>query len=214
MNDRLENKLTMYRSVETLLDNNAAKTGTIPALSTSITNFKNVLTEIDNAEQERISATPGKTATKTEAENILISEAVTVAAAIKAMGSVTGNQEAIDTGDVTKSKLVSARDTELTALTQRIYDYANTNAMALLGYGITAGMLSSLQARIIDFDAALGTREESVSIRVAAGQELETFFGQADDILTNQVDKMMEVFRESDTQFYNEYKNARVIRDL
>jgi hypothetical protein len=40
------------------------------------------------------------------------------------------------------------------------------------------------------------------------------YSGQADDILGNQMDTIMEVFRESDTQFYNEYKNARVIRDL
>ena len=53
MNDRQENKLTMYRAVETLLDNNAAKTGPITALATAITNFKNLIGEIETAEQEK-----------------------------------------------------------------------------------------------------------------------------------------------------------------
>ena len=214
MNDRLENKLTMYRAVETLLDNNTAKTGPVAALAAAITNFKNLIMEIENAEQERINATAGKTVSKTNAESLLISEAITIAAALKALGSVTNDPELVAIGSATKSSLIGTRDTDLSTQTRRIYESANGNAVALADYGITPAMITSLQTRIADFDAALGTREESVSLRVAAGQELENFFKQADDILMNQTDKMMELFRTSDTQFYNEYKNARVIRDL
>lgn len=214
MNDRLENKLTMYRAVETLLDNNAAKTGPITALATSITNFKNLIGEIETAEQERQTATTGKTATKGEAEALLISEAVTIAAGLKALGSVTNDKELLEAGSETKSSLYGTRDTDLVTKTQQIYNYANTNAAALADYGITPGMITNLQTQIATFNGALGTREESVALRVAAGAEVENFFKDADKILTNQMDTMMEVFRESDKQFYNEYKNARVIRDL
>ena len=214
MNDRQENKLTMYRAVETLLDNNAAKTGPIAALSTAITNFKNLIGEIETAEQEKQTATTGKTASKGEAEAVLISEAVTIAAGLKALGSVTNNKELIEAGGETKSSLYGTRDTDLVTKTQLIHDFANTNAIALADYGITPAMITSLQTRITDFNSALGTREESVALRVAAGAEVEGFFKDADNVLVNQVDKIMEVFRESDTQFYNEYKNARVIRDL
>ena len=214
MNDRLENKLTMYRAVETLLDNNTLKTGTIAALTPAILSFKNLIVEIENTEQERITATPGKSASKADAEENLINEAVTIAAAIKALGNVTNDQELIEIGSETKSSLARKRDTELVAAAQRIYDTASTNSAALADYGVTPAMITDLQTRIADFDGALGTREESTSLRVAAGQELKNVFGQVDDVLTGQIDKMMEMFRESDTQFYNEYKNARVIRDL
>ena len=214
MNDRLENKLTMYKAVETLMDNNAAKTGPITALATSITNFKNLIGEIETAEQEKQTATTGKTASKGEAEAILISEAVTIAAGMKALGSVTNDKELLEAGSETKSSLYGTRDTDLVTKTQQIYNYANTNAAALADYGITPAMITSLQTRITEFNAALGTREESMALKVAAGAEVEGSFSDADNILVNQMDKMMEVFRESDTQFYNEYKNARVIRDL
>jgi hypothetical protein len=214
MNDRQENKLTMYRAVETLLDNNAAKTGPITALATAITNFKNLIGEIDTAEQEKQTATTGKTASKGEAEAILISEAVTIAAALKALGSVANDKELIEVGGETKSSLYGTRDTDLVTKTQLIHDFANTNALPLADYGITPAMITSLQTRITNFNGALGTREESVALRVAAGAEVESFFKDADNVLLNQMDTIMEVFRESDTQFYNEYKNARVIRDL
>ena len=214
MNDRLENKLTMYKAVETLLDNNAAKTGPITALATAITNFKNMITEIETAETEKQTATTGKTASKGEAEAVLISEAVTIAAGLKALGSVTSSEELMEAGSATKSSLYGARDTDLVGQAQRIHDYANDIAVALADYGITPAMITSLQTRITDFNNALGTREESVALRVAAGAEVEGFFKDADNVLLNQMDKIIEVFRESDTQFYNEYKNARVIRDL
>jgi len=214
MNDRLENKLTMYRAVETLMDNNAAKTGPITALATAITNFKNLIGEIDTAEMEKQTATTGKTANKGEAEAVLIAEAVTIAAALKALGSVLNDKELLEAGSETKSSLYGTRDTDLITKTQVIHDFANTNAVALADYGITPAMITSLQTRIDDFNSALGTREESMALRVAAGAEVESFFKDADNILGNQMDTIMEVFRESDTQFYNEYKNARVIRDL
>lgn len=154
MRDRLENKLTMYRAVETLLDNNAAKTGTITALATAITNFKNFITEIDNAEQERIDATTGKSASKAEAESDMISEAVTIGAALKALESVTKNQELIAVGNVTKSSLDKTRDPDLVTITQRIHDYANDNSAALADYGVTPAMITSLQTRITEYNAA------------------------------------------------------------
>jgi len=204
----------MYRAVETLLDNNAAKTGPITALATAITNFKNLIGEIDTAEMEKQTATTGKTANKGEAEAVLIAEAVTIAAALKALGSVLNDKELLEAGSETKSSLYGTRDTDLITKTQVIHDFANTNAVALADYGITPAMITSLQTRIDDFNSALGTREESMALRVAAGAEVESFFKDADNILGNQMDTIMEVFRESDTQFYNEYKNARVIRDL
>ena len=33
-------------------------------------------------------------------------------------------------------------------------------------------------------------------------------------ILENQIDNLMEVYKASDTQFYNEYWEARVIKDI
>jgi DNA-binding MltR family transcriptional regulator len=65
-----------------------------------------------------------------------------------------------------------------------------------------------------DFDAALGTREEGVANHTAATKKVEDFFTEADTILYEQVDKMMELFRTSDTPFYDAYKDARVVRDL
>ena len=214
MKDRLENKLTMYKAVETLLDNNSAKTTPIAALTTSITTFKGLIADIEASEAERLTTTAGKTATKREAETALIDEAVTIAAAIKALGSVTNNESLKSIGSVTKSTLVSERDTNLLRMVQGIYDNANINAVALADYGIDAAMITSLQTRMDDFSHALGLREEGVALHSAATKKVEDLFDDADKILTEQIDKMMETFRTSDTPFYDAYKDARVVRDL
>lgn len=214
MNDRLENKYTMYKAVETLLDNNAVKTATIPALTTAITNFKNFIVQISDMEQARSTSTSGKAADKKQKEDALISEAVPVAAALKALGSATNNTELAVIGKATKSSLYALRDTELDKDTQIIHDTANENIADLADYGVTAATLTSLQTRIDDFIAALGVREEGSALRVAAGIEVSSLFKDNDIILKNQMDAMMEQFRESDTLFYNEYQSARTIIDL
>jgi hypothetical protein len=43
---------------------------------------------------------------------------------------------------------------------------------------------------------------------------MSNLFTQADTILTEQLDRMMEKFNSSDQQFYQEYKSAREIKDL
>ena len=43
---------------------------------------------------------------------------------------------------------------------------------------------------------------------------LSELFVQADEVLKEEIDPMMQVFRMSDAEFYNEYRAARVIRDL
>jgi hypothetical protein len=214
MKDDFENKLTMYKTVETLFNNNSAKTTPIAALATSIANFKSMIDEIEKGELERKNATTGRSESKAAAKSALVSEAITIAAAVRALGSVTNNQELIAAGDISSRKLTRARDTDVVLRTQSIHNYANANAAALTDYGVTPAMIVSLQTRITAYDSKLGTREEGTALREAAGRKVKSFFEQADVILAEQIDGMMEIFRGSDTQFFNEYRSARVIRDV
>ena len=52
------------------------------------------------------------------------------------------------------------------------------------------------------------------STKSAAGRVMSDIFKDADAILEEQLDSMMEKFNSSDQQFYLEYKSAREIKDL
>ena len=64
------------------------------------------------------------------------------------------------------------------------------------------------------FEKALGARESSVAERVSAGTTLAKLFDDADELLRDDLDHLMEQVRGEFPQFYNEYLSARVIKDI
>ena len=81
-------------------------------------------------------------------------------------------------------------------------------------YGVTAVTIAALDTKLNSYSSALGGKEASFTTRLAAGKVLSELFDDADGILKDQLDRMMEMFAPTDQQFYLEYKSAREIKDL
>ncbi|MBE0538477.1 MAG: hypothetical protein IH620_02095 [Ignavibacterium sp.] len=214
MNDRQENKFTMYEAVADLLDANTAKTSSMTAFATAFTSFKDVMTSISEKNIQKGSVTAGKTTLKNEQQLDLIEEAVPIAAALFALGSATNDPHIKEIANVKKGTLMNLRDTELIDKITLIKDTADANSAGLVAYGVDVAAISSLDAKITSYNTALGGKESSFATKNAAGQILSGLFDQADAILKDQLDRMMEMFKPTDEQFYLEYKSAREIKDL
>ncbi|HCY76737.1 MAG TPA: hypothetical protein DHV28_12525 [Ignavibacteriales bacterium] len=214
MQDKLENKFTMYKALESLLDANSAKLSPITALTPIIADFKDRIVAIQAKDDLANTADAGNTSTKANDEAALISDAVTIAAALYALGASTNDEHLKELSKVTKSSLKNLRDTQLTTQVSNIKNLADANSAALAGYGITAPMITDLDAKITAFNTSLGARELGSNVSSAAFQQMEIMFKETDKLLKEQMDKIMEIFRTSDPQFYSEYEQSREIIDL
>lgn len=214
MRDTLENKFTMYRAVETLLDDNTAKTAAIPIFATRLTEFKDVLVQIVDKEDSRTTATMGMTADKKEKRNAMIEDAAVLAAKMRTLGFDTNDDRLIEMGDLKRSDLARMRDTQLIPTVQGLKNTADLNSAELAPYGVTALMITDLDTKLTDYNTALGSKESSFSVKGAAYTALLGLFDSADDILKNKLDNLMEGFKTSDNEFYNQYKIAREIHDI
>ncbi|HCY74344.1 MAG TPA: hypothetical protein DHV28_00350 [Ignavibacteriales bacterium] len=214
MNDKQENKLTMYNAVTTLLVANSAKYATVTALSTALTNFQDIIAAISEKNILKNSATAGKTTLKSQERTALISAVVPVAGGLFALGTATNDPRLQALGNIKKGTLQNLRDTELTDQATLVKNTADAYAAQLVAYGVEALQIANIDTIISAFNSALGGKESSFSTKFAAGSVLSDLFKQGDSILTDQMDRMMEKFNSSDPQFYLEYKNARVIKDL
>mgnify|MGYP001031277974 CR=1 FL=1 len=214
MRDTLENKYTMYRAVETLLDDNAAKTASIPIFATRLTEFKDVLLQIVDKEDNRNTATLGMTADKRAKRSAMIEDAAVLAAKIRTLGFDTKDERLIQMGDFKRSDLDKMRDTQLLPTVLGIKNEADANSASLVPYGVTPVIITDLDSKMTDYNAALGSKESSFSVKGAAYTALLGLFDSADDILKNKLDNLMEGFKTSDNEFYNQYKIAREIHDL
>ena len=148
MTDPQENKFSSYRTVQTVLHNNAAEAGTIKALALEVTNFDNSVALLDSLAQAQGTDTSGVTQSKANTSAQMVDTVMRVAGALKAFASVGNDATLLDKASLTKSALSDARDEARPTKAQEIHDLANTNIAALGDYGITAATLTGLQTRI------------------------------------------------------------------
>jgi len=214
MNKTQENKRTMYESILSLLTVNATKTATVPAFAVSEAAFRSIVARIEAKSQQYNNATAGKVKAKQDAEAKLIAATLAMAAALFAYGRKQKDAEMKAKADISETALRSMRDTELITQSNAILALVNSNLQALADYGVTQAVASEFQAKIASFTAALGSRESSVAERVGARTSLGDLFKQADELLAEELDQLVELLRASEPQFHTEYFAARVVKDL
>lgn len=214
MNDTMENKFTMYKAVVKLFDDNAAKIAAITALTPVINTLKDNIAAIGETDNTARTSRKGNAAAKSADELELIEDAVVIASALFALGSSNSDDRLMALSDVTKTKLIALRDTQLITDITNIKNLADANAADLTGYGITAQMIADLDTKLTTFDTSLGKGETGASTSSAAYKSLDVLFSETDDLLENSADKIMKVFIKTDPVFYSVYESTRSIKDL
>lgn len=213
LNKHQENKLSTYEGVLNILKDNEDKTSTVTGFSESVTELDSVVSKIKLKAAEKADATSGKTAAKYLAEDGLISALLPVSASLVILGRREKDMTLKEKATVTESGLRRMRDTELSTKANSIYELAASRATDLQARGVTAEKLTALKAKIETYDQTLSARESSVSERMGASQSLVDLFKEADSLLDEEVDGLMEHVRDDYPQFYNEYFAARMIKD-
>ena len=106
------------------------------------------------------------------------------------------------------------RTNEQLNLAKMMLDLATANLAALGAFGVSQAMLDDLKSRIAAYDAATKQVSSGMAERVGARTAVSDLFNQADQILKDEVDRMIQFFRVSVPEFYNDYRAARVIKDI
>ncbi|MEP6685555.1 MAG: hypothetical protein ABJB22_02155 [Verrucomicrobiota bacterium] len=211
MNDLQENKLSMYRTVQTVLNNNQAEFSDVAALGTQQTAFSDSIGMIDSLGQAQQSDTSGVTIDKANFSQQMMDKALQVAGGLMAFASVGKDTSLQKKAEVNKSTFNRARDEERDQIAQEIHDLANANLAALASYGITAATLTALQTRIDAYKLGAAGPQVAKAQRSSLTELLDQEFDRADMILGDRIDGLVEQFNGSGTTFYNDYKNARKI---
>ena len=209
-----ENINSMFKAVSSLLAANQAKIDTLPALANSVSNFNQKLGDIQNKDAEYTHLTSGKTNMKNSAEEDMIEALLPIASAVNVYAKINGKADLKENSKVTVSDLRRLRDSELLIKAQYLHDIAQTNIADLANFGVAEANLTNLQSLIDTYKSSIEVKDTSFAEKSAARESLSKLFDDANEILKEEIDMLMELFRTSDSDFYNSYKSARVIRDL
>jgi len=209
-----ENKFSMYRAVYSVLNENQTEVATIPALESAKTNFNTLMTSINEKDNAYKTSTAGKTDAKKNVKETLLDVLVPCTNSLFAYASKAKIADLKANTNVSISKFRQMRDNDFINKARSIHDLLNSNVASLADYGITAAKVTELNEKLNDYADAIGNKDASYASKSAARQTLSQLFDQADVVLKNEIDSLMESFKTANEIFYNKYWSARVIKDL
>ena len=214
MTKREENKLTMYKAVLGMLKNNKAKTDTVVAFKTVEAQFSEAVENIETKHSKHQTVAKGAAQQKGVDEDELVDGIVTLGSLLYVLAVQKGDRTLQEIAKVTESQLKQKRDAELLSRARDIFEKAEANKGELANYGIDEAKLGAIKTQIDKYGGALEGTEAVAAEKTAARQALSQAFDQVDHVLYDKIDPLMEIFRTSDSDFYNQYFSARVIKDL
>lgn len=204
----------MYLAVQNVCNANNTLWNAMPAFVQAFTDFGTTLADIGAQTQIQEGKTTGITQNKQQEEDEMIQATIEIAAAVYAYASRIGDNNLRTRVSYSPSQLRDMRDTTLRDTCQNIHDTAATIIADLADYGKTPADLDQQQQEINDYAAILAEPRTAIGTRATATARLTELFQQADDLLKNQIDKLMLTWQNTQNQFYKQYQNARIIIDL
>lgn len=214
MNKSGSNKLSMYKAVEALLNVNTVKFSGLTVMNTIKTELSQLIAKLLLKEQDLNTVFTGKTLTKDIFKDELIRSLTPVARSLFVFAKRGKQWDVMNIADVKRGMLLRMRENELEIRSKQIMELARGNKQALEEFNLTEADLIILESNINSFTLARNEKETGYAERVAANTELDSLFNKIDQLLKEDLDGVMESFKEKDPTFYNEYRTARVIRDL
>lgn len=211
LNARQEVKLNMYDVVIVKCDDNAAVVNKTPALAGALDEFKTKVASIHAAAPTSAAVITGFATDKTTHKKNVSELASFVAGKIYAYGAKTKNPVLKEAADFSLSDLKRTKDGEFAARCQTIHDLGAENITVLADFGLKPTDLTELQTAIDSYAASAPKPRAALTDRVTVKQNIKTLFTEADEILSEQMDKLVESMSKTEPDFATTYFAARVI---
>jgi hypothetical protein len=206
-------KLNMYDAVKFACEDNATTVAALNAFKTAFDELKDKIAAIKEVAQQKDMPTGGAAADKKARKKNLSQSAGTMARAIYAYAATIGDPTLKEQANFTPSDLLRTKDEMLAPRCRNIHDLATANAEALKDYGVSAAKLTALQTAIDAFAEAVPRPRAAINTRSALKTSLKQLFAEADQILADRMDTLVELFAETNPAFIAVYQSARLIVD-
>lgn len=214
MNSRQENKLSMYLGEKKILTDYNATWVAIPGFATVVSTFFSKITVIQTTENRQQRTTKGVTTDKKNKKLELIEKMLVVAGGIMSFAQDTADNELFELVNFRPSELEHIGDSLLVDRANLILVTGNTHAANILPKGITAVILGELQTLITEYETLVVGPRDLIVDKKTATEQLVVLFSDTDDLLKNNLDRLMMQFKTTNDDFFRKYFNGREIIDL
>ncbi len=186
----------------------------LKAFNKGVTELSDLIQEIEDTDAVSSSADKfGPAADKAKAAQLLGDGAFEIASAVHACAVDSGNDALALTMDFSRSDVTRGRDGSIVQRCQGILNTATELVDSLGDYGVTTAKLNTLKKRVEGFDALRSKPREGITAGSAATKRVPKLFRKATVLLARKLDRLAVQFKESEPEFYAQYKAARVVVD-
>ncbi len=139
MTTKQKNKLSMYEATENIVVLNTATWTPITAYGDAFLLYQGMIGDIKALQVKQEADLKGITENKNNKESVLISSTLIISKPMVAYANVTNNPQLRQEVDYSEDALKRSADSDLLARCTLIKQRADTHALALVDYGVTAG---------------------------------------------------------------------------
>jgi hypothetical protein len=214
MNKRQLDKISSYQILRLVLEDAAYKPlwAPLPAFAKGVAAFYGSLNLLTALTQTQGTLLTGVTVNKGRLAESVINRAVLVAGALAAYASATGNRTLFAKADLRAGNLQKLRDAALDDAALALQDLAaaefGPNAAKLAEYGLNATRLTELSSAITAYSAVVGKPFAERAKRKSATDAIPDELARIDQILSEQLDRLMPQFAVY-KEFVAAYETAR-----
>jgi hypothetical protein len=116
--------------------------------------------------------------------------------------------------DATERSARRMRDTDLAAAADATALLADRFTPELAEYGFDAAKIVLFRNRVDAYSESIGLRESSVGEHSGARAALLQLYDQVDELLKDDLDRLMELIKATEPQIYNQYFALRSVKEL
>ncbi|SFE65559.1 hypothetical protein [Thermophagus xiamenensis] len=214
MNTEQTNRLNMLESVNNYLDENAGKWQGISRLVAAKTELSQKIAAINAAAEAQANAQATYGKTKMALKKAIAAKADILNDVIEAYALTEGDDELARQMSDSQWELYRLPYNDFYIKVRSIIDKASELQEVLVSdFGLTTELITDVQNdlnQLLEIDGLPRAYQIKSSV---ATNEIEQLLSQASDLLYNQIDKLMSIFKHSDPNFYHGYQKARMIVD-
>ena len=212
MEVKLENRVTMLKTVSAYMEENKTIWNTMAPLQTAITDFDAELAQIDADAQEH-QAPVGATADKADARDALEDVTFLMCEALSFVAHTAGDNDLTALTRVSRTTLDRMSAEELSNRATSVLAKANAHKTELQPLQVTQANIDELHEALTEFDEAKTGPRTTTAARAALTASLPKLVKEATDILRNEIDRLVNLFSRTNPDFVAGYENARAIVD-
>lgn len=214
MTDNQENKLRMYFTVSAVCESNTELWQDNEIFVSDFQRFKSKIPKIeycrDQMRIENIISCSIKSFDRVELEEM----AYYLSGKILHYAKDNNNQSLHAQIRNYRDILCDITDIELVEICNTLADQASTNLCQLGDYGVTTELIAEIQQLSSFYFVNINRAKASHSKYKTNEDLLRKYIKDADDLLRNKLDNDIEFYKNSDPEFYGQYKTARIVIGL